>query len=77
MNLSKKQRTLLAIYIGWTFLHLFFFVTGWKERYYQGDFWPFEDAELSVYDFSEFLVYVGSPVVTYVIYRLIRNKPMI
>jgi hypothetical protein len=76
---SKNEKTMLAIYIGWAFLHLVFLVIGWSGIYHRY-FWPF--AEYSqynkigkAYDLSEFLVYVGGPVVVYVIYRLINNEP--
>jgi hypothetical protein len=78
---SKNEKTMLAIYIGWAFLHLVFLAIGWSGRSHSY-FWPFSDDDnygrndISViYDLSEFLVYVGGPVVVYVIYRLINNEP--
>jgi hypothetical protein len=72
---SKNEKTILAIYIGWAFLHLVFLAMGWGWVYVNESFWPFEDNSIRAYDLSEFLVYVGGPAVIYVIYRLTNNEP--
>jgi hypothetical protein len=79
--MSKIPKTLLAIYIGWVFLHLVFLSIGWNGADHSY-FFPFAGEQTysgnelkDAYDISEFLVYVGGPAVIFVIYRLINNEP--
>lgn len=83
-SMNKENKTLLAVYIGWTFLHLIFLILGWNGgKGYHSMFWPFyktryyhsfENTISKAYDFSEFLVYVGTPAVIFIIYKLITDK---
>ena len=79
---KKTKNTLLAVYIGWAFLHLIFLFLGMSGNGHDG-FWPFSESERfrsnnegisGTYDFSEFLVYSGSPLVIYFIYKLLNKK---
>jgi len=84
--MKKINKTLLAVFIGWTFIHLIFFFIGWNTgKYYHKIFWPFftpdelkqyyvENTITNAYDISEFLVYVGTPAVIFIIYKLITSK---
>jgi hypothetical protein len=79
--MTKEQyRILLAIFIGWVFIHAVFLTIGLQGSNYSG-FWPFaknffgESRSIGeVYDFSEFLVYAGGPAVAYFIYKSL-TKP--
>ncbi len=79
--MSKNEKTILAVYIGWAFLHLMFLAIGWNGCCH-GEFWPFGNEWVvnghneigEIYDLSEFLLYVGAPAVIFVIYRLLNNK---
>ncbi|MDI6033328.1 hypothetical protein QLS91_09605 [Flavobacterium sp. LB2P84] len=79
-KLNQNQRIILSLYILWTFMHLIFLTIA--ERDSPDYFWPFQigqnrtilEAIPVFYDFSEFLVYVGSPIIIYIIYILIKKK---
>jgi hypothetical protein len=83
-NLSQGEKVYLAICLGWAFLHLVFLCIGWgyySSVFFKEEFWPFGNKYRcgdciirSIYDVSEFLVYVGTPVVAFLIYKLVHNK---
>ena len=80
-KLNQNQRIILSIYVVWTFIHLIFLTIAERDSPAEY-FWPFEigqnrtvlEAIPTFYDFSEFLVYVGSPIIIYIIYNLIKEK---
>lgn len=58
---NSSFRKVLGAYILWTFANLVLLVAAKGDR---SDFWPFDTFEyINDYDFSEFLVYVGGPIV--------------
>ncbi len=72
-NFSKNERILGAIYFIWFFLHLGFFFYS-EEGTDSSQFWPFIKAGqtlVATYDFSEFLIYIGIPLVLYIAYKII------
>jgi len=82
-SMNKETKTFLAVYIGWTFLHLILLFLGMGEcEASQKFFFPFScggkysycGTLISIYDFSEFLVYVGTPAVIFIIYYLTKEK---
>lgn len=82
-KLNQNQRIMLSLYIVWTFIHLIFLTIAEKvfspdANYFwpfkMGDGWGFFEGLPFFYDFTEFLVYVGSPITFYTIYTLIKKK---
>ena len=79
-KLNHFQRLILSLYISWTFMHLIFLTIAKRDS--PDYFWPFQiginrtifEAIPVFYDFSEFLVYVGSPIIIYFVYLLIKQK---
>ena len=79
-KLNQNQRIILSLYIVWTFIHLIFLTIA--ERDSPDYFWPFQiglnrtitEAIPVFYDCSGFLVYVGSPIIIYIVYILIKKK---
>jgi len=66
---------LLPFYIIWIFLHVLLWAFAPHPRLLHAPdyFYPFS-GELRHYDITEFLVYVGAPVVLYVAYRLYKKQ---
>lgn len=83
MSPAPKVSPFIKYYFFWTFLHFAFLFIGWNGHNHQ-HFWPFSNGlhnELKeAYDFSEFLVYVVSPLIAFLIliyYReLAKSKEM-
>jgi hypothetical protein len=78
--LKANKKKILAGYIGWSFIHLVFFLIGLTGGGDDYRFWPAEMDYSSIYksifytyDFSELMVYVGTPAVVYVIYKLLSK----
>ena len=81
--MKKINKTFLAVFIGWTFIHLVLLFLGmggceasqnWFFPFSKGAEYSYCGTLISIYDFSEFLVYVGTPAVFFIIYKLITNK---
>jgi len=76
-NMNKNtERKIVAIFIAWTFLQLVFMALGWKGHDHEV-FWPFseetgdDNSITHAYDFSEFILYAGSPWVAALIYKIL------
>lgn len=76
-NFSKPERIAAALYFIWFFVQLVLFF--YSEESPDNDlFWPFIPADKSMsltYDITEFAVYVGAPVILFIAYRIVFNKP--
>lgn len=82
-KLNQNQRIILSLYIVWTFIHLIFLtiaenISSPSIKYFwpfkMGEGWTIIDGIPQFYDLTEFLVYVGSPIIIYIIYILIKKK---
>ena len=72
-NFSKTERILGAIYFIWFFLHLGLFFYS-EDGTNSSQFWPFIKASetlSSTYDISEFLIYIGIPLILYIAFKII------
>jgi len=76
-NMEKTtERKIIAVFVVWTFLQLVFLALGWKGHDHEV-FWPFsketndDNTITHAYDFSEFILYAGSPWVAALIYRIL------
>lgn len=85
---NKNDKIFIAIYIGWTFLHLVFLYIG-RNSSFREEFWPFAQTrpwyyegiytgmqEFTLensYDFFEFIIYVGVPGISFIIYKLLSQ----
>ena len=71
-----------AIYLAWIFIHFILLLTGRPLFKYDTDFYPFEyiyqkqnlNFDVSVYDYSEFLIYTLTPIVLYFVIKLWNKK---
>lgn len=75
-NFSKLERIAAALYFIWFFIHLGLFFYS-DESLDNSFFWPFtpEGKTLAeTYDVSEFLVYIGVPLVLFIAYKIIYDK---
>lgn len=80
--MKPLTKQLLAVYISWVMLHLFFLVAGhnfFNEvdiNHYLGvvdkDFWP--DDDMHSYDITEFIIYSILPVAVYWVIRLVKES---
>ncbi|MBL0355653.1 MAG: hypothetical protein IPP72_01640 [Chitinophagaceae bacterium] len=72
-NFSRSERIAVAFYFIWFFVHLAFFFYS-EESSDNGQFWPFITAGktlASTYDVSEFLLYIGVPLILFIAYRIV------
>lgn len=75
-NFSRLERIAAAIYFIWFFIHLGLFFYS-EESPDNSLFWPFIPGGKTLaetYDVSEFLVYIGVPLVLFIAYKIIYNK---
>jgi len=77
--LKANTKKIKAVYIGWSFIHLVFLLIGLNGNGKEY-FLPFGDGDYSIYkniryayDLSEFMVYVGTPAVVYIIYKILSK----
>jgi hypothetical protein len=80
-KLSKKEKTILSILLGWLFLHVVLLIVGITQNdYYWGPsntpyFWPFDEPGIgNSYDFTEFLVYAIVPSISFFVYVILSKK---
>jgi hypothetical protein len=72
-SLSKKEKMITAIIVGWTFIHfIFLLISEGNKRV----FWPFDNEPMLIsdYDKIEFLVYVITPILIFLIYLLLTKS---
>ncbi len=71
----KENGVVISILLIWLFVHFACLMLA-KDMYYSKDiFYPFTENSLRYsYDITEFLVYGLTPIVIFVIFKLIRNE---
>ena len=72
-SISRTERIIAASYCVWFFVHLSFFFYA-DENGDSTTFWPFIKKGQSLattYDAFEFLIYIGVPLVLYIVYRIL------
>lgn len=71
----KENGVVISILLIWLFVHFVCLMLA-KDMYYSKDiFYPFTENSLRYsYDITEFLVYGLTPIVIFVIIKLIRNE---
>lgn len=75
-NFSRLERIAAAVYFIWFFIHLGFFFYS-EESSDNSLFWPFTPPGKTLaetYDVSEFLVYIGVPLVLFIAYKIIYDR---
>ncbi len=75
-NFSRLERIAAAFYFIWFFVHLGLFFYS-EESPYNAMFWPFSSEGKSftvTYDVSEFLVYIGGPLILFIAYKIVFGK---
>jgi len=84
----NKHKNIVTTLILWGVIHLALLITGiakrsggfidyWRSGQAWDYFYPFataKHADLLIYDFTEFLVYLGIPVLAYILY--LYNQPL-
>lgn len=73
------RKFVLSMIMGWITIHLILFMNvnsnpcGYKRP--EIHFWPIDEGTLScIYDKSEFMTYIITPVVVYIVYILLDSK---
>ena len=75
-NVSRIERIAAAVYFIWFFVHLSLFFYS-NESPDNSLFWPFSSGDKSLqstYDVSEFLVYIGSPLILFIAFKIVYGK---
>src|SRR5882672_11206078 len=75
-NFSRLERIAAAVYFIWFFIHLSLFFYS-DESPDNSLFWPFTSGGKTLadtYDVSEFLVYVGVPLILFIAYKIVSGK---
>ena len=85
-TIKRQQKSLdyeflkkaMGFYIAWVLLHLsLLLIFSYKifgGNYKTADFWPFQDDDISVYDFTEFLVYTIIPLGILIVWSLLSAQ---
>jgi hypothetical protein len=72
-KLSRIERFIAAFYCIWFFIHLGFFFYA-EENADSSVFWPFikkGQTLYTTYDVFEFLIYIGTPLLLYIVYKIL------
>ena len=72
-KLSRIERLIAASYCIWFFMHLGFFFYA-EEGADSDAFWPFlkkGQSLLTTYNVFEFLIYIGTPLLQYIVYKIL------
>ena len=75
-SISRLERVAAAVYFIWFFIHLAMFFYS-AESTDSALFWPFTSAGKALgttYDVSEFIVYVGVPLILFIAYKIVFGK---
>jgi|GEM_PF-2000448 len=75
-NFSRAERIAAAFYFIWFFVHLWFFFYS-EESTDNSQFWPFIAAGktfVTTYDVTEFIVYIGSPLILFIAYKIVKGN---
>ena len=75
-NFPRLERILAAFYFIWFFVHLGLFFYS-EESPDNTLFWPFSSdgkSFTSTYDISEFLIYLGAPLILFIAYKIVFAK---
>jgi hypothetical protein len=72
-QLTDDNKGFIIFYLVWSLLQLLILFIYWDTGD-SADFWPFENINIKVYDFTEFAFYIISPVIIFFIWKLIRKK---
>lgn len=66
----QNNKKMVAYYLIWVLIHFFFLMSANKSK--SSDFFPI-DGDLDDYGFSEFVFYIISPILSFVIYSLLKQ----
>lgn len=69
MKFVNENKWFIVFYLVWLFIHIIFVFNDYKWK--TDEFWPFGDSRLRYYDWLEFFVYVGLPLVIFAIVKLV------
>ena len=80
--MNNKEKIIIALIVGWSTIHVILFQSVGNNdclRQHNGRFWPIDGGILKcTYDKTELLTYVLTPIIMYVVYKLlsaIKTKP--
>lgn len=75
-NFSRSERIAAALYFIWFFIHLWLFFYS-EESADNSHFWPFVAAGktfVTTYDVTEFIVYIGAPLILFIAYKIVNGN---
>jgi len=76
--MNNKEKIILSIIAGWSTIHIILFQSVEQSnclKNQEGLFWPIDGGILKcTYDKTEFLTYVLTPIVIYVVYKLLSIR---
>lgn len=76
MKFINENKWFIVFYLTWLFIHIIFLFNimtfnNFPYRWKHNEFWPFGDSSLFYYDWLEFFVYVGLPLLIFAIVKLV------
>jgi hypothetical protein len=73
--MKNKEKVIIALIIGWSTIHIILYQSVGNNnciKQHSGLFWPIDGGALKcTYDITELLTYVLTPIVMYVVYKLL------
>lgn len=76
--MKNKEKIVITLIVGWSTIHVILYqsIKNYNGRRCligeRGKFWPIDDGILKCsYDETEFLIYVLTPIIMYVVYKLL------
>ena len=69
-NFLEENRAFVLFYLVWFLVQMTIMFINWGEGNVK-EFWPFENFDLRVYDYTEFVFYMITPVIIFFIWKLI------
>jgi hypothetical protein len=76
--MKKNEKLTIAFFIGWIFIHVTIYITvrnipdSGALPYYR--FWPIDRGSIfSAYDLSELLIYSITPIIIYIVFKILNR----
>ncbi len=69
----EENKNFIVFYLVWFLLQLVLLLV-YLDTGNTKDFWPFENFDIRVYDYTEFIFYLIAPIIIFLIWKVLSKK---